>query len=415
MWRRLAATAIALTWGGIILAGCGERLTEPLSGTKPLMDIALVGVGLSVEAGGPPEAYTNVQVPLWGSASDPEGRTITYSWDVVSSPIESEWYFTGASSPDASFTADKAGDYTLSLRACVESLDGPLCESAQFTLTVIEPTPVVAEAGEDVSTYTGPPGVELSGQVFDELERTNVRWIWSISTGPVGAFAFAPDNWSQNVTFTVENPGQYTVELVVCVYDPGIDEDVCSEPDYVFVSAETNKAPTAVAKAYPTSVMAGDQVCFDTDGTSDPNDQPLEYQWGFGDGSTPSTEQSPCHVYTAGGVFTATLTVTDPLGLSDESTVIITVTQASPQAAIASLIDDVEGLALRPDRQAGLVEKLTLASASLDNGLDLDACKQLAAFVKQVKGTVKARKLSQAAGQELIDAAEAIRTQIGCA
>lgn len=415
MWRRLAATAVALTWGGIILAGCGERPTEPLAATQPLMDIGIAVEGPTVEAGGPSVGYTNQAVQLWGSAYDEGGRTIEYEWGVVSSPSESQWSFGSSYLPNTSFQADKAGEYTLFLGACVASLDGPLCGSAQFTLTVRDPSTVVVEAGEDVNAYTGSTGVELSGQAFDEQNRTIAWWRWSVASGPVGTFAFAPNNSVQDVTFTVENPGTYTVELVVCVYDPWLDEEVCSDPDYLSVFAVDNEAPTAVANAYPTSVMAGDQVCFDTEGTSDPNDQPLQYQWGFGDGSTSSTEQSPCHVYTAGGVFTATVTVTDPLGLSDESTVTITVTQASPQAAIASLIDAVEGLGLSPDRQAGLVEKLTFASASLDNGLDVDACKQLTAFVKQVKGTVKARKLSQAAGQELIDAAEAIRTQIGCA
>lgn len=418
MWRRLAATAVALTWGGIILAGCGERPTAPLTATRPLMDIGVTVEGPTVEIGGPSVALTNVPTPLWGSAYYEGGATIEYQWDVVSSPSESQWSFESVSSPTTSFQADKAGEYMLTLSACVDSPDGPLCGGAQFPLTVREPSPVVAAAGEDVDAYTGPSGVALSGDAFDPLDRTIASWRWSVTGGPAGSFAFAPDNWSQDVTFTVENPGQYTVELVVCVYDPAIDEDVCSEPDYVLVNAVDNKPPTAVAKANPTSVMAGDQVCFDSEGTSDPNDQPLEYLWAFGDGSTPSTEQSPCHAYSAAGQFAATLTVTDPLGLSDDSTVTITVTQLSPQVALQSLIADVQALvtaqALSEDRGVGLVEKLTLAITSLDNGVERDACRQLAAFVKQVRGTVKARKLSPTAGQELVDAAESIRAQIGC-
>lgn len=319
MWRRLAATAVTLTWGGIILAGCGERPTAPLAATPPLADI---GVQLGSVVG------------------------------VYATP-------------------------------------------------------------ESVDTYTGPPGVVLSGEV--EGSPDGVAWQWTVEGGP-DAGSFPDGDGSQQVSFVATSEGDYWVQLRACIYDEEIG-DLCGYA-YVTVYAEENKAPTAIASALPTSVMAGDQVCFDGEGSSDPNDQALEYLWAFGDGSTPSTEQGPCHVYTAGGVFTATLTVTDPLGLSDDSTVTITVTQPSPQAALQSLIADVQALvtaqALSEDRGAGLVEKLSFAITSLDNGVERDACKQLAAFVKQVKGTVKARKLSQAAGQELIDAAESIRTQIGC-
>jgi hypothetical protein len=43
-----------------------------------------------------------------------------------------------------------------------------------------------------------------------------------------------------------------------------------------------------------------------------------------------------------------------------------------------------------------------------------DGCKQLSAFVKQVKASIKARKLSATIGQALINAAEAIEAQVGC-
>ncbi len=51
-----------------------------------------------------------------------------------------------------------------------------------------------------------------------------------------------------------------------------------------------------------------------TDRSSDPNNQPLTYQWNFGDGST-STESSPTHTFAQPGSYEVTLTVTDPGGL----------------------------------------------------------------------------------------------------
>jgi hypothetical protein len=91
---------------------------------------------------------------------------------------------------------------------------------------------------------------------------------------------------------------------------------------------------------------------------------------------------------------------------------------ATPQAAIRLLMDDVRTLVsegvLSPDQGDGLVAKLAAAIPSLDTGRSNAACNQLGAFVDQANGLVGARELSAEAGQELIDAAEAIRTQIGC-
>lgn len=92
---------------------------------------------------------------------------------------------------------------------------------------------------------------------------------------------------------------------------------------------------------------------------------------------------------------------------------------ATPQAAIQLLMDDVrtlvsEGL-LAQGQGDGLLNKLTAAILSLDNGRRNAGCNELGAFVNQVNGLVGARQLPAGAGQELRDAAERIRTQIGCA
>jgi len=82
-------------------------------------------------------------------------------------------------------------------------------------------------------------------------------------------------------------------------------------------------------------------------------------------------------------------------------------------------MDDVrtlvsEGL-LAQGQGDGLLNKLTAAILSLDNGRRNAGCNELGAFVNQVNGLVGAGQLPAGAGQELRDAAERIRTQIGCA
>lgn len=69
-----------------------------------------------------------------------------------------------------------------------------------------------------------------------------------------------------------------------------------------------------------------------TDASTDVNtDDTLAYSWDFGDNTTASTEQNPTHNYTAAGNYNVTLTVTDSYGLTDDTTVEITVEEAATE------------------------------------------------------------------------------------
>lgn len=69
-----------------------------------------------------------------------------------------------------------------------------------------------------------------------------------------------------------------------------------------------NNPPIAKATVSPLSGAIPLAVSFSASGSSDPDGQPIEYEWDFGDGGR-SSEVSPTHVYTTVGTFTARLTV----------------------------------------------------------------------------------------------------------
>jgi PKD repeat protein len=98
-----------------------------------------------------------------------------------------------------------------------------------------------------------------------------------------------------------------------------------------------NTPPTAVANATPTIGTVPLTVVFSSLGSFDPDNQPLSYGWDFGDGVT-STEQNPTHTYTAAGVYTATLTVTELTSpfASRSASVLITVGSEPPLATITA-------------------------------------------------------------------------------
>ena len=90
----------------------------------------------------------------------------------------------------------------------------------------------------------------------------------------------------------------------------------------------------------------------------------------------------------------------------------------TPEEATGDLIDDVESLfdagTLTKEQRDGLIAKLNAALSSLARGNIRAACNQLQAFINQVNAFINDGTLTPAEGQELIDSANAIRTDLGC-
>lgn len=96
------------------------------------------------------------------------------------------------------------------------------------------------------------------------------------------------------------------------------------------------QAPTAVARASPTSGAPPLNVNFDGTGSSSPSGGPLTYAWDLdGDGAfDDSSSPQPSYTYTQSGIYSAVLRVTDSQGASDTDSVVITVGNTPPTATI---------------------------------------------------------------------------------
>jgi PKD repeat protein/endonuclease YncB( thermonuclease family) len=124
-------------------------------------------------------------------------------------------------------------------------------------------------------------------------------------------------------------------------FKTGADGDIyylSISPGYIghIRSTTGNRNPVAVASANPTNGLAPLTVNLSSAGTSDPDLDPLTYEWDFGDGSSVSTEADPVHTYTVNGVYDATLTVRDDTDGIDTETVQITVGNEDPDVTITS-------------------------------------------------------------------------------
>jgi glucose/arabinose dehydrogenase len=107
-------------------------------------------------------------------------------------------------------------------------------------------------------------------------------------------------------------------------------------------------APVAVASAVPSSGPAPLSVQFSSNGSFDPAPGPaaLAYTWNFGDGAS-SNEPDPSHVYSAAGVYNATLRVSDGVAQATAPPLKIEV----GHAPVVSILSPPNGLAYTAGQQ----------------------------------------------------------------
>jgi DNA/RNA endonuclease G (NUC1) len=100
-------------------------------------------------------------------------------------------------------------------------------------------------------------------------------------------------------------------------------------PDQIERMVESGtRAPVANAGGSYT-VLEGSSLVLDGSKSSDPDGDALTYAWDFGDGST-GTGVNPTHVYADNGMYTVTLTVSDPFGVKNTATTSTVVVNVAP-------------------------------------------------------------------------------------
>jgi glucose/arabinose dehydrogenase/PKD repeat protein len=163
----------------------------------------------------------------------------------------------------------------------------------------------------------------LDGRYFaGEYGRKWIRAIEVTGSGGVGDIGIFPWTGTQVMDMAFGPDGA----LYVLDYGTGSNNQALWRVEYL---ANANRNPVAKASGTPTSGQSPLNVTFSSAGSSDPEGGALTYRWTFGDGGT-STAANPTHTYTANGNYTATLTVTDPQGLTGSGGVQISVGNTAP-------------------------------------------------------------------------------------
>ena len=174
--------------------------------------------------------------------------------------------------------------------------------------------------------------------------------------------------------------------------------------------------PTADAGTDQT-VFVGETVQLDGSSSSDPDNDPLSFNWQFISKPAGSAAMfsdpsivNPTFVADEAGDYVIQLIVNDGSVDSDPDPVIITV--QTPAEVTEDLIEEVEDLVtagiLNQGQGTALITQLNLALDALDQGNNTAAVIHLNVFINQVNAFISAGILSSAEGQPSIDAAQAI-------
>jgi PKD repeat protein len=243
-----------------------------------------------------------------GSTSDdPDHDTLTYSWNFGDGTAVST-----APNPTHTYAAADAGARTVTL-----TVNDGHSHSATDTVTVNPAVPVnlAPTAAITNPTCTGLT-CSFTGSTSSDPENGTLTYNWDFGDN-------STDATTTNAQRTYAGAGPWTVTLTVTDSANNTDTDTV----VVNPTPPANGAPIAAI----TNPGCTDMACSFTGSTSsDPDNDPLTYEWDFGDNSTDATTTNAQHTYSAAGPWTVTLTVRDNASHSDTDTVVVNPTPADP-------------------------------------------------------------------------------------
>jgi PKD repeat protein len=271
------------------------------------------------DAGPDVEVDQHTTVQFNGSASSDTLGIANWTWTLWYSGTQYHLY-----GPTPSFTFDDAGTYTVNL---VVTDRGGLFSSDDVTVTVLDVTPPVADAGTS-HTIEEDRSVVLDGTgSTDNVEVVN--WTWTFDYNGTTVTLFGPDP-----EFTFQEPGEYNITLNVT------DATGLWDTDHVTVHVRDVTDPMAEVPD-DISVDQHEAVIMDGAGSTD-NVAVINWTWGFIYRGFPMSlfGQVVEFTFDDAGQFEVTLTVSDAAGNNDMAVFHVTVVDTTPPVAFAG--DDRE-------------------------------------------------------------------------
>src|SRR5882762_2363602 len=246
---------------------------------------------------------TQLVCSFTSTSSDPDGTIAGYRWTFGDGTA-------AATTQNPSHTYTAGGTFSV-------------------TLTVTDNQNATGSVSHPVTVTAPPPPNQPPVAAFTSSCTLLVCSFTSTSSDPDGTIARYAWTFGDGGTASTQNPshtytagGTFTVTLTVT--DNQSATGSVSHPVTVTAPPPPNQPPVAAFSSSCTQL-----TCNFTSTSSDPDGTIASYAWTFGDGGTAST-QNPSHLYTAGGTYTVTLTVTDNQSATGSVSHPVTVTAPPP-------------------------------------------------------------------------------------
>lgn len=256
----------------------------PIVSTTPIPRAMLVAAGGSCASlainsapnanAGPDQNFANsgVSVTLDGTgSSDPDMDSLSYLWDQVSGPTVA---LNGSNTANPTFALPVATGqqqvFRFRLRVTDGIISGLVSDEVEVTLAAVSNNPPVVDAGAD-KTAAGSSQVSLAGTASDP-DGDALNLLWTQISGPTVSLSNAN---SLSPTFIAPPRGVLAQTLV---FELAADDGVDASTDRVTVTIPGNQAPTADISG-PGNAAGSATITLDGSGSSDPEQDPLFYNW----------------------------------------------------------------------------------------------------------------------------------------
>jgi PKD repeat protein len=215
------------------------------------------------------------------------GVPTAWLWDFGdNSPVSS------VQNPSHTFSASVTTNFVVKLT--VSNTFGSSSTSSVVIVTVNQPMPVAD------FTYSPASGFSPLNVAFTDMSsNTPTSWLWNFGDGKSSS--------AQDIVHQYVTPGIYSVSLIAANAGGGNKIIKANIINIVYLAPVANFVGFNLSGQSPLTVSLND--------TS--TNTPVIWRWNFGDGNNSgSLLQNPQHTYTKSGIYSVSLTVTNPYGSS---------------------------------------------------------------------------------------------------
>lgn len=255
-------------------------LNDPLTLAQPRASFTAI----------PNPASPGMQIRFNSSSSDPDGYLVSEAWDFGDGQLGAGTVVTHAYGTIGTYVA-----------ALVVTDNQTLTTRTTQTITIQNP-PLPPTAAFFFYGDTHPNGsVTFDASFSMDPDGTITSYAWDFGDAAYGSGMIASHSFAS---------GRYAVTLTV------FDNDSLS--GNVSHDMLVNAPPQADIVHWPSVIYKGTAVAFDASGSYDVDGTIVSYVWWFGDGAI-ATGRLVAHVYERKGTYPVTLTITDDVGLTDQT------------------------------------------------------------------------------------------------